>query len=1204
MSLVVDPDFIIHSLRLAYLRRIDDHLGPRVITFPFNSSDSKPSTSLNRQVAGPSHQVYGIDSHVVVAGLTDPSLHPEIDSVHSPKPLGGSDSFGLSTPGPSRNVHHQDDASSSFANAKVGSGLRYTQTIYGPGRTGALGMRVSGRRAAAVGSESSNDATGSREYNPSSSHLRTMSGNRRYHDSSSANLPAPGRRSMDSATPSRSSRMAIPEFEFQAATAEDVGSRLRQASGGPFSAGAHHKLRKTSLDEQRLRHRIEETEEDHLHVDSSGSVSVMNLSPSDGDISTPSPAVSADTSASTSGSTSNEADATVTSPVKLAQNPIEPSEVREAHHRDSAVTLKGESSGELKHLVRRRSASEGTNGLLSVAAGFTTASVGEVVQPFDTERGEGIERERNQMAVVPRVILDPEVSDEDVDEAPLQSNSKSSADDLINSSSSDDNDGPPSRPEPTKPVSMGEGNPKPVFRPRPRRAVIDTAFLNQMFGQKAKDLKPVEARLEDKKPPNPSTQELQPSQLHSDSSDVEALSPASRSARLPSDTHSALGGDAESSTGSNAFASSIGSPDSLQIGSVDLPNISAPMMSRSPPLENFGDSNSREYNDGSAVHAADDSEDGDEADRGALTARSSPNALERTALGLKKNAGSVNTDDRRASHSNQAMASHSNQERRMRGRLDAASSADQGRPKRKAGARSRSKARTQAQNEWFTSLKSDPATVASRHAQQPKVSALSAILKKQDSAPANAFATFYAGISGRSGSSPSMTVEVFFPFARPVQDARTGSIKPSGALSVDPKRKSMKLNVRKDASMEELIGYSLYCYVEEGWKPEIDNGNLSEEEQEVRLTTIGWALRIVEDGEVDDDYPAIDRSLTVEKFGGDEFAVVEATPGQIQQNREANSHIQRRPSRITAAGGGMLVGGGGGGGGGTKKGPWESQLGLAPPQAIQGHAARLLAAQTAGAPAGSLISVQGTPIFTSSALSRSAMGPSSASIFLRVLVTPNMEVRYKTTLQVPSDMYLADVLEMICKKRQLAHADEWALIVPDKSVVVPLDRTVESLQGNHDLALVKRSSLGLQGGAGALSSQSTNPNASIFKRFSEPNDQPRYNKALDIASPYKTYTVNRKTPMFVGRHERILTLDGDWIHIMPADSRAFQTKATSFHISSVASCKQSSKLPTGFKILVWRENPRDTKRYDFEAEDRRQAAEIVKEVNTLKSQSA
>ena len=45
MSLIADPDHLIHSLRLAYLKRIDDHYGPRVITFPSVTNANRPTTS-------------------------------------------------------------------------------------------------------------------------------------------------------------------------------------------------------------------------------------------------------------------------------------------------------------------------------------------------------------------------------------------------------------------------------------------------------------------------------------------------------------------------------------------------------------------------------------------------------------------------------------------------------------------------------------------------------------------------------------------------------------------------------------------------------------------------------------------------------------------------------------------------------------------------------------------------------------------------------------------------------------------------------------------------------------------------------------------------------------------------------------------------------------------------------------------------------
>jgi len=442
---------------------------------------------------------------------------------------------------------------------------------------------------------------------------------------------------------------------------------------------------------------------------------------------------------------------------------------------------------------------------------------------------------------------------------------------------------------------------------------------------------------------------------------------------------------------------------------------------------------------------------------------------------------------------------------------------------RKKGTRSTSQRRTrsdaqQQQQQWFASLKADQNTVARRFQSQPQRSGISAMLSKHSQGPSNPFAAMYKHVTGGSVSGGlSTTVEVYFPFAS--QDlARRES--DSGAKAIHIQSKSMSLTVRKDATMEEIIGYSLYCYVEEGWTPRLDE-NLGEgatkEEREIKLSTLGWTLRIVEDGEVDDDYPAIDRSLLVGKFGADELAVCEATTTQIKQHLAALPKVQRKsalPKQQTQAG-------------------TQQQTSDQPKQQTAattlGPSARL-AATAGNITAGSLVNFGGTPMFASSALSKSVMAPVTASIFLRVLITPNSEVKYKTTLQVPSDMYLADVLETICRKRQLADVDQWAFVVPEQNIVVPLDRTVESLQGNHDLALVRRQDLGHQAGSGALTGQSTNPNASIFKRMSQPAQQFRSGK--EIASTYKSYTVNRKQASFLGRHERILTIDGDWIHIM------------------------------------------------------------------------
>jgi len=134
-------------------------------------------------------------------------------------------------------------------------------------------------------------------------------------------------------------------------------------------------------------------------------------------------------------------------------------------------------------------------------------------------------------------------------------------------------------------------------------------------------------------------------------------------------------------------------------------------------------------------------------------------------------------------------------------------------------------------------------------------SALSAMLAPSSSSP-NPFAETYASISGR-GVAPAqrVSIQVFFPRATGIKDGgRDG-----GRSKV---REGMELSVRKDATVEEVIGFALWTYWEEGWLPPLDHGlpkggeEAEEEERRVRLSAVGWILRITEDdGEIDDDFP-------------------------------------------------------------------------------------------------------------------------------------------------------------------------------------------------------------------------------------------------------------------------------------------------------------------------------------------------------------
>jgi len=120
----------------------------------------------------------------------------------------------------------------------------------------------------------------------------------------------------------------------------------------------------------------------------------------------------------------------------------------------------------------------------------------------------------------------------------------------------------------------------------------------------------------------------------------------------------------------------------------------------------------------------------------------------------------------------------------------------------------------------------------------PLQSALTAMMASSG-ASSNPFAENYAAISGRAEAA-STNVQVYFPCA------------------CQPVGKAMTLNVRKDASVEEVIGFSLWSYWEAGWLPKLDEGLKGEDDPkwETKLSAVGWIMRIAEeDGEVDDEFP-------------------------------------------------------------------------------------------------------------------------------------------------------------------------------------------------------------------------------------------------------------------------------------------------------------------------------------------------------------
>ncbi|KZT10435.1 uncharacterized protein LAESUDRAFT_755945 [Laetiporus sulphureus 93-53] len=449
----------------------------------------------------------------------------------------------------------------------------------------------------------------------------------------------------------------------------------------------------------------------------------------------------------------------------------------------------------------------------------------------------------------------------------------------------------------------------------------------------------------------------------------------------------------------------------------------------------------------------------------------------------------------------------------------------------------------------------------------PAKSALTALLAATaNSSSSNPFTELYSAISARSDGD-SVTVLVYFPH------------------TAEPAGHPLELKIRKDATVEEVLGFALWTYWEEGWLPKIDEGLKGEEDSawETRCSAVGWILRIAEDdGEVDEDFPPPDRTGKISKFNFDAYAVLAATPAQIQQNKTLESKIQRRPSRIVVK---------------KKSTGFLNVAGvnttLVPP-----------VDSFAGTSAGLSSLASSVGMFPSSLGPSSSHGPPQ---FLRIRIADTADAGHvSTTIQASGGMYMAEVLEAACQKRKLNNSKDYALVLDlgTAKVYIPLDRTVKSLQGKRDLILMKKNMLQTYGvEISHNAGRTTDPNASIIKRNSEALE-PVFSSIFDYTNAYRKYTVYRKVPMLVTRSARLLAIDGGYIHIIPQSNKAKHVfdggKTSSYHLKSVVACQLSSKNSSTFKLVV-HSNAARNKRYDFEAESPKIATEIVQTIRSLKT---
>ena len=132
---------LIHSLRLGYLRNVEDPYGPRLISF---------------------NPTFPTNPYITAASLADVTKWPELGITSPSPPLSPDDSdgggSGSGSGDPASAGTSRPRSVSGFPGA---TGLKHTQTILGPSRTGALGMGVSGRRRHVSKPSSSSSRTGS-----------------------------------------------------------------------------------------------------------------------------------------------------------------------------------------------------------------------------------------------------------------------------------------------------------------------------------------------------------------------------------------------------------------------------------------------------------------------------------------------------------------------------------------------------------------------------------------------------------------------------------------------------------------------------------------------------------------------------------------------------------------------------------------------------------------------------------------------------------------------------------------------------------------------------------------------------------------------------------------------------------------------------------------------------------------------------------
>ncbi|EPS28271.1 hypothetical protein PDE_03217 [Penicillium oxalicum 114-2] len=467
------------------------------------------------------------------------------------------------------------------------------------------------------------------------------------------------------------------------------------------------------------------------------------------------------------------------------------------------------------------------------------------------------------------------------------------------------------------------------------------------------------------------------------------------------------------------------------------------------------------------------------------------------------------------------------------------------------------------------------------------VSLLTTQLKSRKRAPSNPVEKFQV-LSGKGLDDP-LYLKIYLPFSSDPDEPMDLPVSRESKLSLHP----------APITVAETIGLALWKYSEDSREPAITR---------TKLTVNRWALRMVDDGEVEYDFPALGRNLPVTDFTSnnnqaakargrnrgkpyDEFALVEASNAEFEENERLFPHYSQAidaedaedPTSVPPAG--------------NPSGPTVAMKKMM----------------------GRINPILGQPF--SSALNDSSLTPADrpavpiSHATPRLGVSKTLKIRYVNreasahvmTYNTSSDSYIAEILDSVCKRWGLDKGN-YLLKVMGSNTIAPLDRTVEALGNITELDLVRRrfgvGPLALGGSPG-----SSSPNAPLMI---DSNNAPTVKKGKKTPLPsslqkqdliggyYRRYHVFRKQSMsFTASNHCILTFDNDYMHIMSGDSgkTASNGKTRSISFNEVVGSKVSHRHPKSFRVVVLRGNDAtEQKRYDFEARNALEAIEIVDEI--------